>query len=195
MMNKFYKICSSFLVKNRMICKKDEEIYEYAIKIFVQGFICLLVTSLVAFFTGMLKESFFIFSTFVILRKFTGGLHAKKYFVCLVGSTILVVLSLYIVDLLKSNLYRPIFIVVLLISMINIWFFSPIKNKNKSLNKKERKIYKFISIFITLIIMFLTLILLKKNSEIQYTFGIGEILVSVLISISVFMDRKTFTVK
>lgn len=194
-MEKFYKDCSSFLVKNKVICKNDKELYEYAIKVFIQGFISILITCLIALFAGMLKECFYIFSTFIFLRKFTGGLHAKKYFVCLIGSTTLIILSLYIVSLLESNFYYPIFIVSLLISMINIWIFSPIKNKNKSINKKERKIYKTISIILTIIILISTLILSKENSVIKYTFGIGEILVSVLISVSVFMDRKSFFVK
>lgn len=189
-MEKYYKRLSCFLITNKSIKAIDGELYEYAIRIFVQSFINIVLTIIIGIFSNMLKECFCIYLTFIILRKFTGGLHANKYSACLVCSTLLIASSLLIINLLISyDTYRSIFLVLLIVSTIIIGLFSPIEHSNKMLNKQEKRIYKFISIFLSLIILFLTLFLFEENSSLQYAFGLGELLVTTLITIKVISKK------
>ena len=85
-MDMFYKKLSLYLSENQNISKDDEELYEYAAKVIIHGIINFVITILIGIFFGMLKECVCFFITFFVLRKFTGGIHAKKYINCLSSS-------------------------------------------------------------------------------------------------------------
>lgn len=188
-MDKYYKKFSRFLIDNHDIEKEDGELYEYASKILYQSFINIVVTLLIGMAFGMLKECLCFISTFIILRKFTGGLHAKKYSHCLISSIIVIVASLLIIETLERNTFQIWFYCVEVIAVIVICSLAPIENNNKPLLKKEKKVYKAVSIFISLVILALTCFLLLNNSVLSYSIGTGLIMVSFLIALAYFKEK------
>lgn len=180
----FYKKLSLYLSENQNISKDDEELYEYAAKVIIHGIINIVITILIGIFFGMLKECVCLFITFFILRKFTGGLHAKKYIYCFISSIVLIILSLFIIRYLEQNSKQLLFICILVFSAILIWLFSPIENSNKVLSLKEKKVFKYISSFLTLVILLVVLFCLNNNISIAYSFGLGEIITAFLLIIS-----------
>lgn len=183
-MKKYYKKAVLFLIENKAINKNDSELYEYSLQLIFQGLINIIVILLLGFILNMLKESICLFLTFFILRKFTGGLHAKKYICCFISSTILITLSLFIIRYLKQNSKQLLFTYILVFSTILIWVFSPIENSNKVLSLNEKKVYKYISSFLALIILLVVLFCLNNNIIIAYSFGFGEIITAFLLVIS-----------
>lgn len=81
-MEKYYKKLSLLLSENKNISKDDEELYEYAIKVLSQGVIGFFVSIFIGFSFGMMRECAWFIFPFLLIRKFTGGLHCKKYFYC-----------------------------------------------------------------------------------------------------------------
>lgn len=188
-MDMFYKKLSLYLSENQNIGKDDEELYEYATKVVVHGIINIAITILIGILFGMLKECICLFITFFILRKFTGGLHASKYIYCLISSIVFVILSLFIIKYLEQNSYHILFLSVLIVSILLICFFAPIDNKSKKLSIKEKKVYKYFSIFLSLIFLLIVLVLMYKNFIIAYSFGIGVIITSLLLALAFFKDK------
>lgn len=181
-MDKFYKYCSTFLIKNEKICSDDRELYEYAIKILIHAILNIAVTVLIGSFFGMLKECFCLLITFFVLRKFTGGIHAKKYLNCMINSIVLISISLVIIKLcINYNFSKQCFFGVIIISAIILILLSPIENQNKPLSKKEKKVYKLISSILTLINLVLMLFLIYVKSSMVYAFGVGQVLTTVLL--------------
>lgn len=188
MMEKYYRKLSNFLVSNHSIKKSDSELYEYAAKVFFQGFINIAVTILIGIAFGMLKECICFISTFIVLRKFTGGLHAQKYSHCIISSIILIVASLFIIEILE-NTFQIWFYCVEVIAVIVICSLAPIENNNKPLLEKEKKIYKAASIIISLVILTLTYFLSLNSSVLSYSVGNGLIMVSFLVVLAYFKEK------
>lgn len=188
-MDMFYKKLSLYLSENQKISKDDEELYEYAAKIMFHGIINIVITILIGIFFGMLKECVCLFITFFVLRKFTGGLHVSKYIHCLISSIILIILSLFIIQYLEKNSYHMLFLGILSISTVLIWIFAPIDNKRKMLSIKEKKVYKYFSVILSLIFLLIVLVFMYKNFIIAYSFGIGVIITSLLLILAFFKNK------
>lgn len=144
-MDKYYKKLSTFLINNKIITKDDRELYEYAEIVLFHALINIVATVLIGTLLGMLKECLCMFSAFFILRKFTGGLHTKKYIYCFLYSISLIGLSLCIIRYFASSSNSNLFISLGIISTVLIWIFAPVENQNKQLSIKEKK---YINIFL-----------------------------------------------
>lgn len=181
-MDRFYKKLSLYLSENQNISKDDEELYEYAAKVVVHGIINIAVTILIGIFFEMLKECICFFTTFFVLRKFTGGIHAKKYINCLLSSGILISISLYIIKICIKYDFNSIFFVGMIIfSSFVLIILSPLENQNKPLSNYEIKIYKLILIILLFINLIWIFYLIYKNSSLLYAFGLGQILTTILL--------------
>lgn len=184
-MEKYYRKLSNFLVSNHSIKKSDSELYEYAAKVFFQSIISIVVTILIGIAFGMLKECLCFILIFIILRKFTGGLHAKKYSHCLISSTALITTSLIFIRVLEKNHFQIIFMSLTMIAVVIICVLSPVENNNKPLSNKEKNIYKIISIVLSLALLVLAIFLWVKKSVLSYSVGNGLIAVSALIAFGI----------
>ncbi len=182
-MDVFCEKLSSFLIKNQNISKDDRELYEYALKVLIQGFVNIVITIFIGFLFNMIKESFCFFITFFILRKFTGGLHARKYVNCLLSSLVIMLFSLFCIKYLEQNNKQILFIIVVITSIIFICFFSPLDNQNKKLSINEKKTFKYFAILFSTVFLIIVLVLIIKKSLLAYSFGMGIIIVSILLII------------
>lgn len=181
MMEKYYRKLSNFLVSNHSIKKSDSELYEYAAKVFFQSIISIVVTIFIGIAFGMIRECLCFIFVFIILRKFTGGLHAKKYSHCLISSTALIIMSLIVIRVLEKNRFQIIFMCLTMIAVVIICVLSPIENNNKPLSKKEKRVYKAFSIVLSLTMIVFSSCLWPKDSELSYSIDEGLIAVSALV--------------
>ena len=181
-MDMFYKKLSLYLSENQNINKDDEELYEYAAKVVVHGIINIAVIILIGAFFEMLKECICFFITFFVLRKFTGGIHAKKYINCLLSSGILISISLFIIKIcIKYDFNSIFFIGIIILSSFVLIILSPLENQNKPLSNYEIKVYKLILIIFLVINLIWIFYLIYKNSSLLYAFGLGQILTTILL--------------
>ena len=81
------------------------------------------------------------------------------------------------------------FLGILIVFTILIWIFSPIDNKRKKLSIKEKKVYKYFSVILSLFFLLIVLVLMYKNFIIAYSFGIGVIITSILLILAFFKDK------
>lgn len=176
-MKNYYEKLSTCLVKSNVIKKEDKNLYEYAIVIIVHAILNIILTVLLGVIFNMLKETIYFFIAFIFLRKFTGGIHAKRYIFCLVYSTILMAFSLFIIKYFEQMSNHFVFLRIIIISSIMIIILSPLDNINKKLCNNEKKVYKCICFFITTIISFLSIVSFKKKLfYIGYSIGMSIIL-------------------
>ena len=174
-----------FLINNKYIASDDAEVYEYAAKVFFQSIINTIVTIAIGLIFDMLKETLCFIAVFMILRKFTGGLHAKKYINCLSISIFLIIISLIIIiKILEKYNFQIEFLCLVGISVIVICVLAPLEHYNKTISLKEKKIFKCISFILSLILLILTYFLLLKNSVFSYSVGNALIVDSILMIIS-----------
>ena len=148
-------------VQNDKYSKEDLEKIHYGLEclyIFITKGIIIFT---VAYFLGILKYTLFFVITYGLVRTFACGLHATSSLACLIASTLLFLLFPFLSKVLIINNY--IRLIVMLISTLLIYKFAPADTKKRPIiNEKKRKKLKYISTFISLSYMILTLFI-KKN--------------------------------
>lgn len=167
------------------LCKDEErkdnyEIYEYAVYIILSSAFHIATIIALGLCFNLLVESLVFYFSFITIRKFAGGYHAKTpikcYIISVVSSTIILVL-INIIPIIVSR-FRIIeyFLLILgLFSLIIICYLSPLDTINNPLNNEEKIFLKKITIFLSVSIYFISCLLIVfsvLNIGIAMMFGI-----------------------
>ena len=112
------------------------EEYVYALTLLVERTLTYSILLLVAVATDNLLPGCIYISCFILLRKGTGGFHARHYINCLIGTNIIFLAALEIFAPLTERSMGTA-IVLLLLSGITILFFSPVNHPNLILDQNE----------------------------------------------------------
>lgn len=181
-MQNIYSQIVSNLIRTKNVADEDREVYEYALKIFVRGIINFLTVIFIGFGFRMLKESLIIFAAFFVLRKFTGGIHAKSYGFCLLSSAIIFACCLFSVKILNNLNNSYIIFLMSALAVIIICVLAPAKHPNKIMGDSEIKVYKIISIILSIVIFIIIVLCLSFDRKtIAISLAVSEVIVSVLL--------------
>ena len=115
------------------------------------------------FLFGAVWQSVLIILPFVVIRKFSGGYHAKRAGTCLISSSLLLVLCIAFSFCIKCNW---ILLVIVVLSAVSLVCFSPLENENRMLSREEQVCYKKITVAIVVgfVIVDLLLFLLHLHT-------------------------------
>ena len=128
-----------WLINHDAIKSEDKELYEYALYSLWLLATPLFLAIIIGGCLGGVKEGIIIVIPFMLIRKFSGGYHAKHLWICLIGSTILLSLCILMSFYLECDWKLA---GITIIAGIGMGYFSPIDHENKRLNDKEKKLYK-----------------------------------------------------
>lgn len=172
----------------RFLCKDDDEetleLYEYAIYIVLAAILHIVTVIMLGVFFNMLIESIVFYGSFISIRKFAGGYHAMTPLRCYLFSTITIFISLLLLQQLSnfSNTITCVFILIALISIICIIVLSPLDSENKPIsNKKEKRVYKIISIINSVVLFLVSLCMLYLNEQYGLSIMLGLFLSAVVL--------------
>ena len=111
---------------------------------------------------------------FIILRKFSGGYHAKKLSHCMISSVVLLSLCIQFAEHVTHD---EIVLVTAGIASVSLMIFSPIDHENKPLDEDEKHSLKKMTIFLVCVLNLLgILIFLIGNRKLAVSFGTGILL-------------------
>ena len=158
MYNLSFKIITH-LEKRGLLQDEDREIIAYGLFSFIFNAYCLVLCIIIGLLLSIAVESAVFFCSFLFIRRYAGGYHAKKEWMCLILSTLGIFLSLLTVHYTKHYVWlKTICIILSLISGIWICLFSSLEAENKPLSQDEKRKYKNFSI-IRVSIAIITIIL------------------------------------
>ena len=152
-----------WLLDHDAIKSEDKELYEYALYSLWLLVTPLFLAIIIGLCLGGVKEGIVIVIPFMLLRKFSGGYHAKHLWMCLTGSTLLLSLCVWISFYLKYDWKLA---GITIIAGIGMGYFSPIDHENKRLNDKEKKLYKRVTIILVGMSLGIALLLQLLGKEI-----------------------------
>ena len=136
----------SYLISSNAIDDNEEtkDYYRYGIEITISSLINILLIIIIGIVSGNALESIVFLACFIPLRQFTGGFHAKTYFLCNLSFAVSFIILLIVYKF--TNQYVTSYIVFLIIIFSCIIFFSecPVENKNKVITEEKKKIHKVI---------------------------------------------------
>lgn len=135
-----------WLLDHDAIESEDKELYEYALYSLWLLVTPLFLAIIIGLCLGGVKEGIVVVIPFMLLRKFSGGYHAKHLWMCLTGSTLLLSLCVWISFYLKYDWKLA---GITAIAGIGLGYLSPIDHENKRLSNAEKKLYKKITVILT----------------------------------------------
>ena len=129
------KISFSF-IRNGIIAEEDRDVYSYCFELLLATVLNFMAIFLIALATGMFAQTICFLLTFIPLRQFVGGYHAKNHFRCF-----LILMGVYGTFLLMGHsfptAYMPTAIFICLAtSAIVVFILAPLGDSNKPLSEE-----------------------------------------------------------
>lgn len=128
-----------WLIKNETIMEEDRELYEYAVYSLLITLASLLPTIAIGCVIGSLTTSIVLILPFMVIRKFSGGFHAKHAWTCLCCSCGLLTVCFLAASEIRFHVWLWIITAGAALSLI---VFSPVDSENRRLQPEEKKEYK-----------------------------------------------------
>lgn len=174
-------------IKGKLIEEEDRELYEYGIEITVEYIINVITTIILALITGEIVPCIFMYVSFMVLRSYSGGIHAKTFLMCYFYSTLIILITLIFIrfGLVNIWIYRG----FAFISLVYLWITEPEESENKIVSEREKEVYRHrerivisIILFISIIAIFTGFVKIEKGLE-------STLIVAGISSIACFLER------
>lgn len=143
-------------IEGKIIEEEDRELYEYGIEITIEYLFNLITTIILALITGEIISCVFMYISFMILRSYAGGVHAKTFIRCYIYSSLVILVTLILIrfELVDIWIYRG----AALFYLIYLWITEPVESKNRKVNEREKEVFRRREKLVLLIIMFVSVI-------------------------------------
>lgn len=187
-MEKFSSKLIEFFVSNDLIKNEDKEIYKYSVNIILSSLIHIATVMIIGLCFNLFIESLVFYFSFIAIRKFAGGYHAKTPVRCYLFSFASNIIILCLVKWLSSinTLFIFIFIIFELLCVVLILLISPLDTENNPLTGQEKKMYRMLTSIITILIFIISSLCFFKGYR-----NIGSSMIcGVVMSALVLLMRK-----
>lgn len=166
---------------NKDLSQRDIDKIKYGLEGLYLTITKLIFIIIVSIILGIWKETLLLILIFNGIRLTAFGVHAKRSIDCLISSTLFFILFPIICIKLSIPLIVKIILFIPLTVLIGI--FAPADTEKRPLiNKKKRKIYKILSIIISIIYM--TIAIVIKNNILSNCF-IFAIVIQIIIMLPI----------
>ena len=148
MLNKIATILTKKLISNKTINEEMFDIYVYGFELLISFLFSTTLVIICGVILNRLSQTIAFLCVFILLRSFTGGYHAKTYFFCSFVTLLTYGMVLLVSSFIQVSLMH--YLLILIIGIILLIVFAPIKHPNKTTLPKQRLRHKIISIIMFL---------------------------------------------
>ncbi len=182
MINKIFRAAAIKLAEGGNIDKKYIELYAMAMETALAMFINAITVMLIGGMMHMFWMGVVFLISFVPLRIYAGGYHARGYISCYLSSCILVTLLLlflkYIV--LGKNMISGIWL-LFFVSLPVIFLLAPLADENKPISEKEKNVFRKRTLLLLLVELFAVIFLVYLKNAYAYAVMTAIILCALLL--------------
>lgn len=177
---------SIFLLSKKIITLEEIKIYQYGFEMILSTILGFMITLAIGFLLNIKVLSLLYYTIFVLIRQLTGGYHASTYFRCNLTFAIISFVTLGMTQLIvNTNQYNfVVFMLLILISVIIIWAYSPIENEFKPLDEKQKRKNHTLSCILSVLLSIISCALYKYEVKISILIILTLFTISMLIVIS-----------
>lgn len=182
MINRLSNVLLNFIVRNTNIESDMYDVYKYGIEITLSSILNISLILVVSIILGDIVSGMMYLFCIIPIRSYCGGYHAPSYFRCNLYFVLTFLSVYFIARFLECFDHKSViaFIeVILLISIVPILLFAPVKNQHKILTPDKTKKCRLISMI--LFLSYGIIALLLSIFEIWY----GSLLTTTLLAVSV----------
>lgn len=159
---------TSVLICNNMIDNNESKVYSYGFEILIAFIINITTMLLIGFLFGKFTYILFFLMCYCPIRQFSGGYHADNYFRCLLTFVFIILSTILIIENLNLYLLKNIIIFIASISWVGICLLCPIEHRSNPISDRERSTYKKVAIFVSTIILLMTVLSFLLNIFVDY---------------------------
>ena len=164
----------NWLIAKNAIRAEDAELYLYGIQSLGLLLLPFAVALIFGFVFGVVKESILVVFPFIILRKYSGGYHAKHLWQCCILSTVIIGFSIWVVTVIQLTM---VFHLCVWISVASLIICSPVDSEKRRLSPGEKRKYKLIVLRVLIICIIVYMAIWTTGVDIACKcLGIGIIL-------------------
>lgn len=184
---------TNFIFKNTKLDSDLIEVYKYGVEITISSLLNIILIIAASIVVSDVISGVVFLAVFISLRSFVGGYHAKTYFMCN-ALFLLTYLTVFYINaaaaLIDGELLARFLTVLILLGIIPIIAFAPVKNLNKPLSDKQAKLSRIIGIAVFILLSIAGLALYYGNIKYGSFAIITLTSVSVLILIEIIKTRR-----
>ncbi len=174
MISKLAKSVAYFFVEKNIIKKEDEEVYAYGMELLYSSILNVVLATVIALITNTILPTVIFFVTFVCLRQYIGGYHAKTHWGCLsILGVVLIVFSMLVRYVPKENA-KVIIVVSVMISVTLVLLFAPVEHPNKLLSGDDKTRLRKKGVVFVAIVTSVIFVLCLYNWAIEYALYISS---------------------
>lgn len=130
---------TAWMIQHDAVLPEDRELYEYAVYSLILTVSPMILVMIMGGLMGNLKEGIVLIIPFMVIRKFSGGYHAKHDWACLLGSCGL----LFVCVCAASHITCSVGLCIVTFgAAASLCILSPIDSENRRLTPNEKKRYK-----------------------------------------------------
>ena len=184
---------------NKDLSQRDIDKIKYGLEGLYLTITKLIFIIIISIILGIWKETLLLIIIFNGIRLTAFGVHAKRSIDCLISSTLFFIL--FPIICIKFSIPLIVKVILFIPLTVLIGIFAPADTEKRPLiNKKKRKIYKMLSIMISIIYM--TIAIVIKNNTLSNCF-IFAIVIQIIIMLPItykifgvsYNNYKTYEVK
>lgn len=191
---KLAEIVTNFFIRKSLIKDDERLLYNFCFEILLADILNLSVILILSFLFHRTLETLCYISSFILLRSFSGGYHAKRRLRCFTILIFSYSIFLVLLQFVPLGAYVVFDTLVILISVITVYLLAPIENPNKHLTATEICFYKTASrrtVLILSLIFTLGLIFHSRNIGVLLISGCsGMLTVSISVISAKFINLK-----
>lgn len=183
---------TDLLVEYGFVCEDKKEICKYGLENLVISFLEILSILLLAILIGNFLYALILIITLVLMRRYTGGYHAKTKLGCYI-----ILIGIYgifsmVVKFISTACIVPLGILVLMLLNYMVWKYAPIVNSNKKIDNKEKETYRKFSVTITIGFSALVIVglLINADSKLVLSVIVGLLTVSLSMVAALLTKRR-----
>ena len=153
---------TNWLIRSEVIKQEDYDLYYYASYSLILTIFPIGMSFIVGKLMGVTINALLLILPFVVIRKYSGGYHAKNSKVCMFFSVVILVAFTRLSSLIIWNSY---FKLVVLIATISLSMLSPIDSINKKLTLDEKRKYKKITMCLLGLLLLLIFVFARLHMQ------------------------------
>lgn len=138
MIAKLAKGTAHFFSEKNIVKQEDEEIYAYGMELLYSSIFNILLAVLISVVTNTFLPTTVFIVTFIILRQYIGGYHAKTHFGCMTIFVVVLIIFSILAKHTPINFEIPVSVVIDVISIILVILFAPVEHPNKPLSDNDK---------------------------------------------------------
>lgn len=185
MLNKCAVILTNHLGKHITISDTEKEIYIYGFELFLSTLLSMISITCISLICKSLLYAVLFVLFFYSLRLFCGGYHANTYVRCFIITNLIFISTIIFTKLILLVNLKWIMPILVIISCVIIYYYSPIQNENHSYSKTKYIKFKNISRILSLVyaVIYGFIFLFSKSGDIAVNSAFSYIWVSLMIII------------